>query len=298
VTAALPALPSIRVLPTIRQLGHGLHYDVLEHVYHSSDISIASASGLKLLGDDSSPLHFYEWATSGGKEETDALMFGRAYHAACLEPERFAREWVTLPNLGDPLEDGSYGTYYRTKAAKARRDEWVASHPNTPNLTEEQIAQVRAMVRAVQAHPEASTLLEDGASEVTIRWRDAASGVECKARVDHLSLDIGCAADLKSTEDASARGFTRACENFGYALQASFYLSGLAALGIDAGFRFVPVEKSAPHGVAIYKISDTALAKAYEVNARRLDLLARCLESGEWPSYPPGTHEIEPRIFG
>jgi len=264
---------------------YDLHLNVPEAYYHQPCLSLASSSSLKFLGH--SPAHYRAWIDGNGREATDALRLGRAVHCAMLEPARFALEYAVMPDLSENGE-------YRTKAARDRKAEWIAARNGAPVLNEKDVYQVTGMVAAVLAHPDARAILEGGASEVTVRWKDAATGVECKARLDHAGDVV---ADLKSCDDASERGFTRACESLGYHFQDDFYTRGLAALGIDAPFRFVAVEKAPPFAIAVYEIDDEQRARAHVENSVRLMTLAECLRTGNWPGYPGGVKRIYPRVF-
>lgn len=271
------------------ELGHGIHLSIPEEVYHVAEPHVASNGGLKVLAK--SPAHYMAWIACAGREETDALRLGRAVHCAMLEPARFAATYVVMPYLGDVKEGVRTG--YRSNAAKARRAEWEAEHGGAPALGEDEVTVVRGMVESVLAHPKARLLLEGGQSEVTCRWRDPASGVEGKSRPDHHSPDIAVCADLKSTQDASESAFARAVGNFGYHLQCDWYVRGLAATADPAtDFIFVAAEKEPPYAVALYQIDQDALAMAYETNSRRLDRLAKCLASNEWPGLPLGIATI------
>ncbi len=261
----------------------GLHPNYPDDRYHLAELGVASVSALRWIGR--SPLHYRTWVESAGREETDALRIGRAVHCLLLEPARFDFEYAIMPdNLGDP------GTgHFRTKEAKARRDAWIAARNGAPLLAEAEVRQVRGMCESVLRHPKARLLLEGGLSELTLKWKDARTGVACKGRIDHYVQDISVATDLKSCEDASAEGFGQSAQRYRYHQQAAFYLDGLAALeGPSVGheFAFVAVEKTPPYACAVHQFDEAAIRLGRETNARRLATLAKCLATNTWPGLP------------
>jgi hypothetical protein len=121
-------------------------------------------------------------------------------------------------------------------------------------------------------------------------------GVWCRAMVDN-ALDhpsFGpCLIDLKTTVDAKPEGLDRIIINYGYHIQAQFYLDAWkAATGEDRDFLFVLVEKAAPFEVTVCRMNADALFMARKQTARARDLWQQCLQSGEWPGYPLGLIEV------
>ena len=93
--------------------------------------------------------------------------------------------------------------------------------------------------------------------------------------------------------DASSGGFSRSIANFGYEIQAAFYVDGIRAVtGMELPFLFVAVEKEAPHAVAVYRADPEVIEVGRKKYRAALQLLKWCQESGSWPAYQPGG-EIE-----
>jgi hypothetical protein len=112
-----------------------------------------------------------------------------------------------------------------------------------------------AMGRTVLRHPAAAMLLGlPGKAETTHMWTDASTGLECKCRPDWLTDDGSIVVDLKTTKDASPRGFKQSVANYRYHVQAAWYLHGLEqATGKRPDqFIFICVESTAPYAVAVY----------------------------------------------
>ena len=119
-------------------------------------------------------------------------------------------------------------------------------------------------------------------------WRDDASGLRCKGRIDCLATIAGRAAivDIKTTTDARPDAFARSIATYGYHFQAAHYLAGMRANGVDVvGFVVIAVESRAPHGVAVYELDAEALEVGEERRRALLSTLAECRASGRWPGY-------------
>ena len=99
--------------------------------------------------------------------------------------------------------------------------------------------------------------------------------------------------DLKSTEDASAAGFSRSCANYRYHVQAAYYLD-IANAVMDrrfTAFVFIAVEKSPPYQVAVYH-ADYEMIMAGRMEYRRLvDLYHECRVFDHWPGLNDGRIE-------
>lgn len=274
--------PSDGAARSILDYGPGLHYDVVEGVYHQRIVGVASKSALDLVRR--SAAHYKAWI-DGAKEdeETDAFAFGKAFHCAILEPDRFAVDYVVEPAFGD----------CRKKEPKANRDAWREENKGRIWLANEDAAACDGMAASIRRHPVASKLLSDGRSEVTARWRDSETGIDCKARGDFYRESHSMLVDVKSSVDASKEVFAKAAANYGYHRQHAFYADGFAAAGapIDA-FVFVVVEKTAPYAIATYELTPDDIAKGRASIRRSLVTLAECLDTGVYGAYPEETQSL------
>jgi exodeoxyribonuclease VIII len=130
-----------------------------------------------------------------------------------------------------------------------------------------------------------------GKAETTHMWTDATTGVECKCRPDWLTSNL--IVDLKTTEDASPRGFQRSVANYRYHVQAAWYLDGIEAVtGTRPDqFIFICVEKKPPYAVGVYAADAEMIQIGAETAARDLEVYATCKAADAWPSY---SDQIEP----
>ncbi len=260
----------------------GLHADVPEAEYHERVLGLVSKGALEHVAK--SPLHYRSWVDGKTVEEdSPALVFGRTFHCALLEPERYARHYVNEPRFGD----------CRKKENKAARDEWRLKNAGKVPVDWDDAMTIAGMVQSVRGHELASKMLADGVSELTALWQDQATGLRCKARADRYFAKHGMILDAKTTADASLASFGKDVFRHGYHRQAALYREGFAAAGADVRhFIFVAVEKTPPYAVATFTLDADAIAIGARQVHHAMATLAECVELDEWPGYPAGIQEI------
>ena len=250
---------------------HGLYPDMPETEYHARP-ELSSTQARALL--DSPARYRYDL---DHRRESVAYDVGHATHARILG--------VGSPVIAYPDEHLTPSGNPSTKAATvAWLDEQRAA--GLVPITPAHMLTVDAMAEAVLAHPEARRLLElDGASEVSAFAADPETGVRCRARIDRLTDEI--AADVKTVAGSASRiEFGREAARYDYPVQAVWYLDVLAWAGAgEREWRFIAVEKSAPHLVAVHALDDVTLLTARQRAAKAREVYAECAASGEWPGY-------------
>lgn len=234
--------------------------------YHAPD-SI-SKSGLDLIAR--SPAHF---RYQEKREPTRAMVIGSALHAAVLEPELFAIQYMLLRNVTD------------RRASEYKQA--VAVHGADFVLTGSEADYVAGMQETVRSHPYAGRVLSDpGRAELSVITTDPVTGVAVRCRFDWLT-DAGKPVDLKTTLDARPDAFARSVANYRYHVQAAFYSDVWqweTGETLDR-FVFLAVEKGMPHALAPYMLDDEAIAEGRRLYREALNLYADCLERDEWPGY-------------
>jgi hypothetical protein len=274
-------------LVSLATFAPGLYEDVPTALYHRRELGVASKTALDYVADTLAD--YYAWVTGALPDrETKALGFGKAFHCACLEPERFAREYVVSENFGRLLKhDASGTTTEQGRENKKRRDAWLAEHHGKVVLSAGQGEMLRGMsaaLRDTKRHSKATKLLAEGVSESTIRWDDRESGLVAKGRTDWRTTIDGMrvVADLKSAEDASQRAFVRDAERHGYGRQAPMYRDGLEAVGHGADvFVFIVCQKTPPYNVGVYSVENEHTGR--EANRILMGRLAEALATDTWP---------------
>jgi exodeoxyribonuclease VIII len=171
--------------------------------------------------------------------------------------------------------------------------EWLKNNGHRKVLKPEEWDQLMNMRDAVHAHPIARALLlgKPGVAERSVYWVDEATGELCRCRPDFWRED-DIVVDLKTTEDASAEGFSKSIANWSYDTQSAFYRDGCAAVGRPLrAFVFLAVEKSArvvegkALGVATYQLDEAGEEMGRAQYRRDLATYAECKRTNVWPCY-------------
>lgn len=239
-----------------------------------AQIDAVNASTLKELANKS-PRH-YQWLLSHPHEETAAMRFGTAVHAAVLEPDKFAKCYVGAPRKMD----------YRKTDDKQWRDEQLQSGRIILDVNDAE--KIDGIVSAIQGHPFSRDLLKGGETELTLLWTDETTGIPCKGRCDLLTGNGTILVDLKTTTDIRRNEFMRKVLNYGYALSMAFYVDGLQAQGYNIEHVYLlAVETSGPFDVAPYELDDNWLELGRAQYQEALEKLAACRERNVWPGMVP-----------
>jgi len=225
-----------------------------------------------------SPLHF-KYMIGQPREETDATKLGTAVHAAVLEPEAFARQYVGEPDL-----DAIGGA--KPRATKVYRE--LVAELEADGLTVlrgGEFLAVHQMKVAIEGHSEAAKLLARAPErEVTGLWQEE-GGRHCRLRADLLGP--GVLGDIKTTRSL-AKYSPWVITDLGYHIQAAWYVQGLAALGhkVDHVFH-VAIENTPPYDVGVFALDPDAIrwgAMEIDVLLKKLD---ECERTGVYPGMFP-----------
>lgn len=278
------------------------------HTYLS--VPAMSASGMERFRR--SPLHY---ARTPAKPPTPAMIQGTAFHMALLEPDLFKDRYVSVGQCEGRKGDGDRcqysGKVVRQGKAYCGRHDPENGAPMPPEITVlpgEILARVKGMAEAVLSHPEAGLFFQGiGWSEVSGFWRDPATRVACKLRLDRDPKRASVHCDAKGTDDARPHAFRRRAAQLGYHRKAAWYRRGMALLGRPAdasvllatefGVKYPkgewePGRPTGPHGVRVYTLVEEQLEALYPLIDHNLELYAECVRSDEWPGYPTGMDEL------
>lgn len=255
-----------------------IDFDLPAEKYHQKTLGVASKTALDKINQ--SPAHYRAWVDAEEKQ-TPAMRFGSLFHLYTLELPKALASIVVMPKFSG-------------KGSVAAREEWVASHADCEIVDQDDWDTIRQMGDAVRKHPIAAKLLDLCKPEVSIRWTDADTGIECKSRLDGWVESHRVILDLKTTADASPIEFARSAFNFRYHLQSSFYSEGTAiATGLSPkAFIFIAVEKAAPFAVATYQLGDRELELGHQEYRADMKTLADCIERDEWPAFGTNTQTL------
>lgn len=203
---------------------------------------------------------------------TRAYDIGHAVHAKVLG--------TGLQAIAYPEELLASNGAASTKAAK----EW-AEEQRAVGLVPMKSVEVNVINRitdAVLMDRDARKVLEMPHRESSI-FSTSPEGVDVRARFDVYGN--GSAGDLKTTADASPRGFNKHVVEYGYFVQEAFYRD---AHRYETGeeldsFKFIAVETSGPYHVAVYELDVIYRDIGRKLAQEARDIYQRCVETGEWP---------------
>ena len=286
--------------PSALELSHGLHFDIPEEQYHRKVFGLVSKHMLDLV--EESPLTYWTYVNGPQQpspeedDEKEAFFIGKAVGCATLEPERFATAYACMPDFGYLLKhDASGTTTEQGRENRKRRDDWAAEHRGAILLTEKQWRDVNGFAMSMRSHPRMAALLAAGShAEVTVRWKDPETELECKGRWDLWTPSYRVILDLKSTRDARLEAFSRDMERYGYHDQCAMYLDAARALGIDPGpFLFAVGKKVAPYLRAIYSPREEAVERGARRIRRKMRAFAKCIETERWPGLPEDIQGVD-----
>lgn len=223
-----------------------------------------------------------------GRKETEAMRVGSAIHTLVLEPDAFNDRYI--PGIEG---DG------RKKEVKEARQALKEAAGDRCILDPQEHRTVFEVAQAVRTHPRALEYVNAAQVEISLVWKDEATGVLCKARLDGVVHDQALILDLKTTDDASPESFARSILNYHYHNQAAFYRSGMAAFGFEVRhLLLIAAETEPPHGVALYRLADGVLDLAERENANLLRRYRTCVEKGAFPGYPEKVTDIGIPAYG
>jgi exodeoxyribonuclease VIII len=231
--------------------------------YHADPA--VSASHLHAVA--ASPYHYWSRFINPDRPpsvQTAAMKLGSLTHCAVLEPDQLASRYGIAPDR-------------RTNAGKAAVAEMEAA--GIEAVTAPEMEQAMAMAASVRSHQAAAALLRDGKAEQSFWFDDIATGLRCKCRPDWYTGST--IVDLKTTVDASPKGFAKSVAQWRYHVQQSHYLAGTFA----ERFVFIAVEKFYPYAVGVYELDADAVQLGDYERRNNLQTIADCRAISEWPGY-------------
>ena len=206
-------------------------------------------------------------------KQTKAMADGTAVHAFFLERDKFDTDFVIKPA----------DMRLNTKVGK----EWALEHQNKIIIDSELGNNLYEMEKSFMDSPARLIYDKQGQSELSYFWDDLGL-VKGKCRPDWISNDGNIVVDIKTTTDASPKGFQKSIANWGYHLQLVWYIRGLQKLGLPAKeFIFIAIEKTPPFSVGVYRANKEMITYANdEINNLVYDI-DESLKSDNFPDYTP-----------
>ena len=206
-------------------------------------------------------------------KQTKAMADGTAVHAFFLERDKFDTDFVIKPA----------DMRLNTKAGK----EWAIEQKDKIIIDSELGNNLYEMEKSFIDSP--AKLIYDikGQTELSYFWDDLGT-IKGKCRPDWISDDGSIVVDVKTTTDASPRGFQKSISTWGYYLQLGWYLRGLRKLGLPAKqFIFIAIEKTAPFCVGVYRADQEMINYAMKELDQLMPEIQTAMVSNEFPDYTP-----------
>lgn len=213
------------------------------------------------------------------EKDTPDTIFGKAFHTFVMEPHLFDSQFVVEPERVYLKYDGKE----KFEAYKVLLEEIESG--NRVVLSNDEFIRLKEMKQALWDDEDARRLIEGAVYEQSYFWEDEHTGLMLKSRPD--IINEGIYIDLKTTKDASPRGFQNAMAEYGNHIQAAMVKDGchqVEGRKIELCIN-ISIEKKFPYLVGNYRIDDAALEYGKcEYKQILLDLKS-ALTHNDFPGY-------------
>jgi hypothetical protein len=270
---------ALEVLDQEPQMMHGCYENLENETYHAIKSHISRSMLMDFMR---SPYHYFwnhEVKEKVQREETDAMIFGSAFHTIVLEWLEFNNRYAVEPTkvLLKDVGREKYDEY------KAQCEELEKT--NKIILTADTYKKLHDMKVSLYHNDKISNLLIGGVNESSYFWKDEHSGFLLKCRPDILHENM--IIDLKTCADASPRGFQSSMIAGGYHIQGAMIRDGVREItGRDIpNFICIAIEKTYPYATGIYMIDEFALEVGQQKYKQALLDLKAAKESNSFTDY-------------
>ena len=226
-----------------------------------------------------SPSHLRAYLHGRLKKSSKDLEFGSLYHAMLFEPWTIDAKYHRL----------THEINMRTNAGKAEWKSLVDQFGEDRIITDADWKQCAAMVQAMAENELARELVGAvGRVEVSGFWRDTATGLPCRFRLDKLVETPGTdiIIDLKTTRCSHWSMFAVDVVKYGYDVQMALEADGYEALtGRRPRVVILAQEKTPDYPAIAYDMREDELAAGRVKYRAALRVIDRCQRTGQWPGY-------------
>ncbi len=213
-------------------------------------------------------------------EEKHHFTFGKAFHSAILEPEKFEAEVVVSPKFDK-----------RKPAEKQASIEFHASNAGKVVIDKDDHEMLLRMQDSVFRNADAREWLSlPGRTEQPVRWVQD-SGLQAKCMFDRLVVD-GAVIDLKSSACGTPRAWARDAGLYGYHRRQAWYEDGRASLGLEGDFIFIVVSKEKYPRTFVARINPENVELGRNQNYEAALKYQSCLEMQRWVDDDDGVVEV------
>ena len=248
------------------------------------DLPALSASQIKQYDKGA----YWFWKTSPfnpdrpPEQDTDAMIFGRVCHCLLLEPD----------NFNETFEVVDFG-----KSRNNKKYEEMAQATEKTLITPDEYKRAKLMIKSVQEHRLASTILDGATAELPFTWVDQETHLLCKAKLDAVKRTKNgiVVIDYKTSSDID--GLLNWPQKLQYPLQAEFYARAVEQKYGQRPCEFVFIIQSSKPGeediVCVANVDYESQEVAKDVVSHHMveinDKLNRWNETADkniWAAYP------------
>lgn len=230
------------------------------------------------------------------KDDSDALILGKAAHSLILGDEVFDEHFVYVPkNAPKKPTAPQIAAYDRTGAwsdAAAEGGPWWAEFEakaaGRMMLTELQVEKIGYMAENLAANPLCVELLRSDLVEISMLWQDEQTGLWVKSRPDCIPSNGFDFSDLKTISPKGGSmllSCQRAITEHGYFVQMAMAIEGAEKVfGTTAQeCALVFSQTVEPYDCLPVRIDEETIYLGRVLYRHGLNVIARGLETGEWP---------------
>jgi hypothetical protein len=232
--------------------------------------------------------------------ESDALTLGSAIHCYVLEPDEFAARYAVLPPFeldeANLTKTGKQSKSKSTEYYKAAVEQYKQERPGLTVLSEGAMGVVKKTGERIKSHPRVRKLLANSDVGREVALEGEILGVPVKGKLDLIQTkQRRLIFDIKTTRDASPRGFGRQFANLQYDFQFAWY-SELYRQNYPGKLPLVDIcaaETSGDYDLAYYRVPEIVMENAMAKVSDVVNRYANCLQSGVWPGVDRGKDKLD-----
>jgi len=217
-----------------------------------------------------------KWAFENDRDDTEAMLFGRALHCLMFEPGEFEDRYCAYDGV-------------RNKRHKAYQD-FLADHPGAEVLKLDGAHSFNKALEAAVAFtqcPEVAPLTASGMGEVTLFSEYL--GMQTRTRLDWISTSEHVLVDMKTAKDVAEEAFGRQFFQLKYDVQLGMYREMLEELtGQHWPVKVIAVENKPPYETVVYDIPDAVLDQGIDRAKNAMKRVRTAIDTGHWPGVSNG----------
>ena len=243
---------------------NGIYDEIDIQAYHENR-EIVSSTGLKHAKKSTRD---FVWYVIHGTEKRLTFDFGNAFELALMDQINGTNDFDNAVAVMQTMQWTQEALSQKpdlvnpkaSKVYKQLSNEFIqknASKYLIPDVGIESEYHLKHMVYSCIANNTIRQLLSGTTYQKSLVWTDPDVGIKCKTRPDICMVKKNVILDIKTTINASPKGFAKQVANLDYPLQAVMQCQGAMHTGlmekVDHYF-WLAIEKHAPFNVALYEL--------------------------------------------